>query len=136
MVVCSRASVSYTHLDVYKRQELDRDLRAAVREGQFVLYYQPQLDDTGRVTGAELLIRWQHPQRGLLSPGEFIDHAENTGLIIPIGQWVLEQTAARLRQWRDDPLYRDLVLAVNISQKPVSYTHLDVYKRQSLASTR
>ena len=103
--------------DTAERSELDRDLRAAVREGQFVLYYQPQLDDTGRVTGAELLIRWQHPQRGLLSPGEFIDHAENTGLIIPIGQWVLEQTAARLRQWRDDPLYRDLVLAVNISQK-------------------
>ena len=103
--------------DTAERSELDRDLRAAVREGQFVLYYQPQLDDTGRVTGAELLIRWQQPQRGLLSPGEFIDHAENTGLIIPIGQWVLEQTAARLRQWRDDPLYRDLVLAVNISQK-------------------
>lgn len=103
--------------DTAERSELDRDLRAAVREGQFVLYYQPQLDDSGRVTGAELLIRWQHPQRGLLSPGEFIDHAENTGLIIPIGQWVLEQTAARLRQWRDDPLYRDLVLAVNISQK-------------------
>ena len=103
--------------DTAERSELDRDLRAAVREGQFVLYYQPQLDDTGRVTGAELLIRWQHPQRGLLSPGEFIDHAENTGLIIPIGQWVLEQTAALLRQWRDDPLYRDLVLAVNISQK-------------------
>lgn len=103
--------------DTAERSELDRDLRAAVREQQFVLYYQPQLDDSGRVTGAELLIRWQHPQRGLLAPGEFIDHAENTGLIIPIGQWVLEQTAARLRQWQDDPLYRDLSLAVNISQK-------------------
>lgn len=103
--------------DTAERSELDRDLRAAVREQQFVLYYQPQLDDMGRVTGAELLIRWQHPQRGLLAPGEFIDHAENTGLIIPIGQWVLEQTAARLRQWQDDPLYSDLSLAVNISQK-------------------
>ena len=103
--------------DTAERSELDRDLRAAVREQQFVLYYQPQLDDGGRVTGAELLIRWQHPQRGLLSPGEFIDHAEHTGLIIPIGQWVLEQTAARLRQWKDDPLFGDLTLAVNISQK-------------------
>lgn len=103
--------------DTAERSELDRDLRAAVREQQFVLYYQPQLDDGGRVTGAELLIRWQHPQRGLLAPGEFIDHAEHTGLIIPIGQWVLEQTAARLRQWKDDPLFGDLTLAVNISQK-------------------
>jgi EAL domain-containing protein (putative c-di-GMP-specific phosphodiesterase class I) len=72
------------------------------------------------VVGAEVLIRWQHPQRGLLAPGEFIDHAENTGLIIPIGLWVLEQTAARLRQWKDDPLFGDLGLAVNISQKQFS----------------
>ncbi len=106
--------------DTAERSELDRDLRAAVRERQFVLYYQPQLNDANRVIGAELLIRWQHPQRGLLAPGEFIDHAENTGLIIPIGQWVLEQTAARLRQWRDDPLFAELGLAVNISQKQFS----------------
>ncbi|HEY1029716.1 MAG TPA: EAL domain-containing protein [Pseudomonas sp.] len=106
--------------DTAERSELDRDLRAAVRERQFVLYYQPQLNDANRVIGAELLIRWQHPQRGLLAPGEFIDHAENTGLIIPIGQWVLEQTAARLRQWRDDPLFTELGLAVNISQKQFS----------------
>lgn len=85
-----------------------------------MLYYQPQLNDANRVIGAELLIRWQHPQRGLLAPGEFIDHAENTGLIIPIGLWVLEQTAARLRQWKDDPLFGDLGLAVNISQKQFS----------------
>lgn len=108
--------------DTAERSELDRDLRAAVREQQFVLYYQPQLNDANRVIGAELLIRWQHPQRGLLAPGEFIDHAENTGLIIPIGQWVLEQTAARLRQWKDDPLFGDLGLAVNISQKQFSQT--------------
>ena len=106
--------------DTAERSELDRDLRAAIREQQFVLYYQPQLNGAGRVIGAELLIRWQHPQRGLLAPGEFIDHAENTGLIIPIGQWVLEQTAARLRQWKDDPLFGDLGLAVNISQKQFS----------------
>jgi EAL domain-containing protein (putative c-di-GMP-specific phosphodiesterase class I) len=108
--------------DTAERSELDRDLRAAVREQQFVLYYQPQLNDANRVIGAELLIRWQHPQRGLLAPGEFIDHAENTGLIIPIGQWVLEQTAARLRQWKDDPLFGDVGLAVNISQKQFSQT--------------
>jgi len=106
--------------DTAERSELDRDLRAAIREGQFVLHYQPQLNDAGRVVGAEVLIRWQHPQRGLLAPGEFIDHAENTGLIIPIGQWVLEQTAARLRQWQGDPLLGELGLAVNISQRQFS----------------
>lgn len=103
--------------DTAERSGLDRDLQAALREQQFVLHYQPQLDEQNRVLGAELLIRWQHPQRGLLGPGEFIDHAEKTGLIIAIGQWVLEQTAIRLRQWQDDPLYRHLSLAVNISQK-------------------
>ena len=106
--------------DTAERSELDRDLRAAIREQQFVLYYQPQLNGAGRVVGAEVLIRWQHPQRGLLAPGEFIDHAEHTGLIIPIGQWVLEQTAAQLRRWKDDPLFGDLGLAVNISQKQFS----------------
>jgi len=106
--------------DTAERSELDRDLRAAVRERQFVLYYQPQLDGDNRVIGAELLIRWQHPQRGLLAPGEFIEHAESTGLIIPIGQWVLEQAAVQLRRWQDEPSFRDLDLAVNISQKQFS----------------
>ena len=95
-------------------------LREALRRDQLQLHYQPQLNDAGRVVGAEVLIRWQHPQRGLLAPGEFIDHAENTGLIIPIGQWVLEQTAARLRQWQGDPLLGELGLAVNISQRQFS----------------
>lgn len=106
--------------DTAERSELDRDLRAAVRERQFVLHYQPQLNGANRVIGAEVLIRWLHPQRGLLAPGEFIDHAENTGLIIPIGHWVLEQTAEQLHQWQDEPLYRDIDLAVNISQKQFS----------------
>lgn len=106
--------------DTAERSGLDRDLRAAVRERQFVLHFQPQLNGANRVIGAEVLIRWLHPQRGLLAPGEFIDHAESTGLIIPIGHWVLEQTAEQLRQWQDDPLYAAIDLAVNISQKQFS----------------
>lgn len=102
--------------DAAERSELDRDLRIALREEQFVLYFQPQLDAANRVVGAEVLIRWQHPQRGMVPPGEFIEHAEKTGLIIPIGQWVLRQTCMQLREWQDDPLLRDLRLAVNISQ--------------------
>jgi len=103
--------------DTAERSLLDRDLEVALREQQFVLHYQPQLDSSGKVIGAEVLIRWQHPQRGLIGPGEFIDHAENTGMIIPIGQWVLEQAICQLRCWKDDPRYADIGLAVNISQK-------------------
>lgn len=103
--------------DAAERSMLDRDLHAALREQQFVLHYQAQLNSSGTVTGAEVLIRWQHPQRGLVPPAEFIGHAEKTGLIIPIGQWVLEQAFTQLRAWKDDPLYRDISLAVNISQK-------------------
>ena len=102
--------------DAAERSVLDRDLHAALREQQFVLHYQPQLNSASKVIGAEVLIRWQHPQRGLVPPAEFIGHAEKTGLIIPIGKWVLEQAVAQLRAWKDDPLYRDISLAVNISQ--------------------
>lgn len=102
--------------DTAERSELYRDLQTALREEQFVLHFQPQVDLDNRVTGAEVLIRWQHPQRGLVPPGEFIDHAEKTGLIIPIGHWVLAQTCAQLQAWKDDPRFRDLGLAVNISQ--------------------
>ncbi|MGB4075521.1 putative bifunctional diguanylate cyclase/phosphodiesterase [Pseudomonas sp.] len=102
--------------DAAERSVLDRDLQTALREEQFVLHYQPQLNSAGRVIGAEVLIRWQHPQRGLVAPGEFIGHAEQTGLIIAIGQWVLDQAFTQLRAWKDDPQYRDISLAVNISQ--------------------
>lgn len=103
--------------DAAERSMLDRDLQVALREQQFVLHYQPQLNHTGQVIGAEALIRWQHPQRGLVAPAEFIGHAEQTGMIIPIGQWVLGQAVRQLRCWKDDPLYAGISLAVNISQK-------------------
>lgn len=102
--------------DAAERSLLDRDLHVALREQQFVLYYQPQLDSSGVITGAEALVRWQHPRRGLVQPTEFIGHAEKTGLIIPLGRWVLEQAFTQLRAWKDDPLYCDISLAVNISQ--------------------
>lgn len=103
--------------DAVERSILDRDLHVALREQQFVLHYQPQLNRTGQVIGAEVLIRWQHPQRGLVAPAEFIGHAEQTGMIIPIGQWVLEQAVRQLRCWNDEPLFAGIGLAVNISQK-------------------
>ncbi|RYF02284.1 MAG: EAL domain-containing protein, partial [Comamonadaceae bacterium] len=105
--------------DSAHRSQLDRELRTALHEKQFVLHYQPQLDQHQRVIGAEALIRWQHPRRGLLAPGEFMAYAEQSGLIVPIGAWVLEQACARLQDWHGDPACRAISLAINISQTQV-----------------
>jgi EAL domain-containing protein (putative c-di-GMP-specific phosphodiesterase class I) len=92
-------------------------LRKAIEFDQFQLYYQIQVDDSNRPIGAEVLIRWIHPERGLVPPLQFIPLAEETGLIFPIGQWVLETACARLKLWQEDQLTRDLTLAVNVSAK-------------------
>lgn len=102
--------------DAKQYSDMDRQLKTALEAQQFVLYYQPQLDQQQRVTGAEVLVRWQHPQRGLLPPGVFIDHAERNGLMVPLGQWILEQACAQLRKWKEDPVLAQLELAVNVSQ--------------------
>jgi EAL domain-containing protein (putative c-di-GMP-specific phosphodiesterase class I) len=92
------------------RKNLEQDLRQAMSQGQFVLHYQPQIDlATGWAIGAEALIRWQHPHRGLISPAEFIPLAEDTGLIVPLGEWVLQAACAEAAAWRH------LSLAVNLS---------------------
>ena len=108
--------------DAAERSELDADLHSAIRDEQFVLHFQPQVNAHGRVIGAEVLVRWQHPRRGLVAPGEFIDHAEKTGLIVPIGQWVLRQACRQLQEWQALPGCADLSLAVNISQKQFRQT--------------
>jgi diguanylate cyclase (GGDEF)-like protein/PAS domain S-box-containing protein len=99
------------------RAAMENDLRRAVARGQLVLYYQPQLDENNRVLGAEALLRWQHPLRGLIPPADFIPLAEENGLIVPIGAWVLETACMQLRTWQDDPLTRGLVVAVNVSAR-------------------
>jgi diguanylate cyclase (GGDEF)-like protein/PAS domain S-box-containing protein len=100
---------------VNNRAALEGELRKALDGHQFQLYYQVQVDSSRRPLGAEALIRWIHPDRGLLSPAQFIPMAEETGLILPIGRWVLETACAQISAWRDNPLTRDLVLAVNVS---------------------
>jgi diguanylate cyclase (GGDEF)-like protein len=99
------------------RAALEDELRRVVPQRQLVLHYQPQIDEGQRVLGAEALLRWQHPQRGLVAPDEFIPLAEETGLIVPIGQWVLETACAQLKAWERDPALRHLVLAVNVSAR-------------------
>jgi len=101
---------------VNSRAAMEDDLRRAIKENQFVLHYQPQLDTT-RLIGAEALVRWNHPTRGLLFPDEFIPLAEETGLILPLGNWVLEATCEQIAAWAGHADTSQIALAVNISAR-------------------
>ncbi|MBC7860255.1 MAG: EAL domain-containing protein [Burkholderiaceae bacterium] len=100
---------------VAARVALETSLRQGIEQAQFQLYYQPQVDQVGRITGAEALVRWQHPLRGLVAPNEFIALAEETGLILPLGLWVLETACTQLSAWGRHIDTSHLNLAVNIS---------------------
>ena len=99
------------------RVEFEYDLRKAVENWQFYLYYQIQMNSSLQPIGAEVLIRWIHPERGIVHPTEFIPLAEETGLILPIGLWVLDSACAQLELWQQDPMTRDIALSVNVSSK-------------------
>lgn len=103
---------------VKERATLEIDFRRAIHEKQFLLYYQAQLvSDMGidRIVGAEALVRWQHPQRGIVLPAEFIPMAEETGLILPLGHWVMETACTQLAIWATQPEMAHLTVAVNVS---------------------
>ncbi len=102
------------------RSALEQDLRTAIIEKQFLLHYQPQMDDGGRVVGAEVLVRWQHPTRGLVPPGEFIGVAEESGMIVAIGDWVLQTACQQLAAWASQADLAQLTLAVNVSARQFS----------------
>ncbi|MFA6922302.1 MAG: EAL domain-containing protein [Gallionella sp.] len=99
------------------RVELEAELRCALEKQQFRLFYQIQVDSRRQPIGAEVLLRWLHPERGLVSPLQFIPLSEETGLILPIGLWVLQTACAQLKAWQADIATRDLTLAVNVSAK-------------------
>jgi EAL domain-containing protein (putative c-di-GMP-specific phosphodiesterase class I) len=99
------------------RAAVEKDLRQALVRNEFVLYYQPVVDEHNHTTGVEALVRWMHPQRGLVFPGEFISVAEQTGLILPLGQWVLEAACAQLVAWSERAETRRLTMAVNVSAR-------------------
>ncbi len=105
------------------RVAMEDELRTALESGQFELYYQVQVDREGLPVGAEALIRWNHPKRGMVIPVEFISLAEETGLILPIGRWVLDEACAKLARWSADEAMSRLVLAVNISAKQFRQTN-------------
>ena len=99
------------------RLAMENGLRQAIEKQQLVLYYQMQVNHSRKILGAEALLRWLHPEQGLVPPQEFIPLCEETGLIIPIGHWVLETACHQLKQWETDPMTRDLQLAVNVSAR-------------------
>jgi diguanylate cyclase (GGDEF)-like protein/PAS domain S-box-containing protein len=104
------------HERVMQRLQLDAELRHAVDRNEFVLHYQPIMHlATQAILGVEALLRWQHPTRGLLGPGEFIDRVEENGLIVPIGRWVLQQACRQLRRW--DHGHEHIGMSINISAR-------------------
>jgi diguanylate cyclase (GGDEF)-like protein len=103
-----------------ERLELESDLCRALERGEFLLHYQPQVDvATGLITGTEALLRWKHPLRGLISPIDFIPLAEETGLIVPIGEWVLAAACAQNKMWQDQAMtgLTELTVAINLSPR-------------------
>jgi len=105
------------------RSALESDLRKGLRDNQFLLFYQPQMTADGRLTGVEALVRWQHPARGLVPPNDFIPLAEDTGLILPLGLWVLEAACRQLATWAGNPATAHLSMAVNVSAR--QFNHAD-----------
>jgi len=103
--------------DVSARASLESDLRQSLSERHFVLHYQPQVNEHGQLLGAEALVRWQHPIRGMVPPGDFIPLAESTGLILPLGRWILHSACAQLVAWAAHPQLHHLHLAINVSAR-------------------
>ena len=103
--------------ELARRTAMEAEMRVALDKGQLELYYQPQYDRGGRLIGAEALVRWNHPEHGLLLPAEFIRLAEDTGIIVPLGRWVLDAACAQLASWAKVASTSGLVLAVNVSAR-------------------
>jgi predicted signal transduction protein with EAL and GGDEF domain len=118
--------------------QLETDLRRAIKQQEFIVHYQPIVDlGTGRIAGFEALVRWHHPQRGMVSPSEFIPVAEETGLIIPIGNWVLRQACHQLSLWHQEKLKGiPLFTSVNVSARQFAQLDLISQIDQILSSTQ
>lgn len=114
------------HLKVLQEMQLENALRRALEHQQFVLYYQPILSlKTGRLKGFEVLIRWLHPQKGVILPGEFIALAEETGIIVPLGKWILAAACRQLKIWQQKfPVAASLSISVNLSTRQLQAEHL------------
>jgi len=118
------------HEQIQTRMELERDLHLALERQEFILHYQPQVDaKSEKIMGVEALIRWQHPSKGLISPDDFIPLAEETGLIVEIGAWVLETAFIQFQQWRQHYQTTDLNLIVAINLSAVQLGQQDLIEK-------
>jgi EAL domain-containing protein (putative c-di-GMP-specific phosphodiesterase class I) len=99
------------------RAQLEADLRYGIAHDQFVLHYQPQFMADGSIDGIEALVRWEHPEQGMVPPGQFIAVAEDSELIVQIGQWVLHTACQQLARWQNHPRLVGIHLAVNVSAR-------------------
>ncbi len=125
------------HTDALERLQLETDLRRAVEKDEFRLHYQPVISlSTGRVTGFEALVRWEHPERGLVQPADFIPVAEETGLILPMGNWVLKEACRQVKLWQSlHPRENPISIGVNLSSRQFSNPGLIDQVTQALEST-
>ena len=114
------------------RVDMQHELRQAIEQEQFQLYYQMQVDSTGHPFGAEALIRWHHPKRNMIPPLQFIPLAEETGLILPIGQWVLDTACAQLKIWHQNPQSRDFILSINVSAKQLYQENFVIQVKETI----
>ena len=121
--------------ELLRKMELENGLRKALDNNEFVLYYQPQIDlRTGKIIGFEALIRWHHPEYGLVYPAEFIPLAEETGLIVPIGKWVIETACRQNKSWQNMN-YGCIPVAVNVSAYQILHSDLSTIVREALNKT-
>lgn len=126
------------HASTIALLQLENDLRRAVKSHQFQVYYQPIVAlDTGRIAGFEALVRWNHPERGLISPSDFIPVAEETGLIVPLGSWILQEACTQLQQWQAEFVtYPPLTMSVNISSRQISHPDFSQKVKQILQNVQ
>ena len=118
-----------------ERMHLERGLRRALERGEFLLHYQPKVSaTTGKIRGAEALLRWQHPERGLVLPGEFIPILEETGLIAPVGLWVLESACEQIRRWERAGIQVECI-GINLSARQFQQPNFDVHMRRVIESS-
>ena len=106
--------------------QMENDLRKAIEQNEFRVFYQPIVElATGKILEFEALIRWQHPQHGMVAPNDFIGIAEETGLIIPIGRWILEESCRQTAEWQKQfPQYNRLSISVNLSAKQLLHPNI------------
>jgi len=122
--------------ELLRKMELENGLRKALENNEFVLYYQPQIDlRTGKIVGFEALIRWNHPEYGLVYPAEFIPLAEETGLIVPIGKWVIETACRQNKSWQNMD-YGCIPVAVNVSAYQILHSDLSTIIREALDKSK